>query len=47
MNLHLRGRLAAIDPGSGRAGVIYVDDQMMTDSSGQPLPQLVLAYQQP
>jgi hypothetical protein len=35
----------AIDPKSGRAGVVYTDDTLTKDSSGNPLPQVVLAYQ--
>jgi hypothetical protein len=36
----------AIDPGNGKAAVIYTDDTITTDSSGSPLPQVVLAQQQ-
>jgi hypothetical protein len=36
----------AIDPGNGRAAVIYTDDTVTKDSSGHPLPQIVLAQQQ-
>ena len=36
----------AIDPGSGRAAVIYTDDTISKTSSGAPLPQVVLAQQQ-
>jgi hypothetical protein len=36
----------AIDPGNGRAAVIYTDDTLTKDSSGNPLPQIVLAQQQ-
>ena len=36
----------AIDPGTGRAGVIYTDDTLTKDSDGNPLPQIVLAQQQ-
>lgn len=35
----------AIDPQNGRAGVIYTDDTLTQDSSGNPLPQVVLAQQ--
>ena len=35
----------AIDPQNGKAGVVYADDTLTTDSSGNPLPQLVLAQQ--
>ena len=35
----------AIDPQNGRAGVIYTDDTLTKDSSGNPLPQVVLAQQ--
>jgi hypothetical protein len=35
----------AIDPQNGKAGVIYTDDTLTQDSQGNPLPQLVLAYQ--
>jgi hypothetical protein len=34
----------AIDPNSGRAGIIYTDDTLTT-SNGSPLPQVVLAQQ--
>jgi len=37
----------AIDPVNGRAGIIYTDDTLTKDSSGAPLPQIVLAQQQP
>ena len=37
----------AIDPLNGRAAVIYTDDTLTKDSSGAPLPQLVLAQQKP
>jgi hypothetical protein len=37
----------AIDPLNGRAGVIYTDDTLTKTSSGDPLPQLVLAQQNP
>jgi hypothetical protein len=36
----------AINPGDGRAGIIYTDDTLTKDSSGNPLPQIVLAQQQ-
>ena len=35
----------AIDPLNGHAAVIYTDDTLTTDSSGAPLPQVVLAQQ--
>jgi len=35
----------AIDPNTGRAAVIYTDDTLTKDSSGAPLPQVVLAQQ--
>jgi hypothetical protein len=35
-----------IDPRNGRAAVIYTDDTLTKDSSGNPLPQIVLAQQQ-
>jgi len=35
----------AIDPRNGRAAIIYTDDTLTTDSSGNPLPQVVLAQQ--
>ena len=35
----------AIDPNNGRAAVIYTDDTITKDSSGAPLPQVVLARQ--
>jgi hypothetical protein len=35
----------SIDPQNGRAAVIYTDDTLTTDSSGNPLPQVVLAQQ--
>jgi len=35
-----------MNPVDGRAGVIYTDDTLTTDSSGNPLPQIVLAQQQ-
>jgi hypothetical protein len=31
---------------SGKAGVIYTDDTLTKDASGNPLPQIVLAQQQ-
>jgi hypothetical protein len=36
----------AIDPGSGKAAVIYTDDTITKTSAGAPLPQVVLATQQ-
>ena len=36
----------AIDPGTGRAGVIYTDDTITQTSSGAPIAQVVLAQQQ-
>jgi hypothetical protein len=36
----------AINPLNGRAAVIYTDDTLTTDSTGAPLPQIVLAQQQ-
>jgi hypothetical protein len=36
----------AIDPQNGKAAVIYTDDTITKDSSGNPLPQVVLAQQQ-
>jgi hypothetical protein len=36
----------AIDPRNGRAAVIYTGDTLTKDSSGNPLPQIVLAQQQ-
>jgi len=36
----------AIDPQTGRAAIIYTDDTLTKTSSGQPLPQVVLAQQQ-
>jgi hypothetical protein len=35
----------AIDPGNGHAAVIYTDDTITRDGSGNPLPQIVLAQQ--
>ncbi len=35
----------AINPVNGKAGIIYADDTLTTDSSGNPVPQLVLAQQ--
>ncbi len=35
----------AIDPNSGKAALIYTDDTLGTDSSGNPLPQVVFAQQ--
>jgi hypothetical protein len=37
----------AIDPLNGFAGVIYTDDTLTKTSSGDPLPQIVLAQQNP
>jgi hypothetical protein len=37
----------AIDPQSGHAAVVYTDDTLTKDSSGNPLPQVVLAYEDP
>jgi hypothetical protein len=34
-----------IDPQNGRAAIIYTDDTLTIDSSGNPLPQIVLAQQ--
>jgi hypothetical protein len=36
-----------INPQNGRAAIIYVDDTLTTDGSGNPLPQIVLAQQNP
>ncbi len=36
----------AIDPRSGKAGIIYTDDTLTTQANGSPLPQVVLAQQQ-
>jgi hypothetical protein len=36
-----------IDPQNGRAAVIYTDDVISTDGDGNPLPQIVLAQQNP
>ncbi len=36
----------AIDPQNGKAAIIYTDDTITKDSSGAPLPQVVLAQQQ-
>src|SRR5947208_4648254 len=36
----------AINPGDGRAGIIYTDDTLTKDNSGNPLPQIVLSQQQ-
>jgi hypothetical protein len=36
----------AINPGDGRAAVIYTDYTMTTDPSGNPLPQVVLSQQE-
>jgi len=35
----------AIDPQNGKAAIIYTDDTLAKDSSGNPLPQVVLAQQ--
>jgi BNR repeat-like domain len=35
----------AIDPQNGKAGIIYTDDTLTKDASGNPLPQAVLAQQ--
>ncbi len=35
-----------INPGDGRAAIIYTDDTLTKDISGNPLPQIVLAQQQ-
>jgi hypothetical protein len=35
----------AIDPLNGRAAIIYADDLLTTDSTGAPLPQVVLGTQ--
>jgi len=35
-----------IDPLNNLAAIVYVDDTLTTDSSGNPLPQTVLAQQQ-
>jgi hypothetical protein len=35
----------SINPQNGKAGVIYTDDTLQKDSSGNPLPQIVLAQQ--
>ena len=37
----------AINPQNGRAGIIYTDDTLTKTSSGDPLPQIVLAQQTP
>ena len=37
----------AINPLNGRAAVVYTDDTLTQDSSGAPLPQVVLAQQNP
>ncbi len=37
----------AINPLNGRAAVIYTDDTLTTTTSGVPLPQIVLAQQNP
>ena len=36
----------AIDPVSGRTGIIYTDDTLTKQSDGSPLPQVALAQQQ-
>jgi hypothetical protein len=36
----------AIDPNTGRAAVIYTDDTITKESSGAPLPQIVLTQQE-
>ena len=35
----------AIDPQNGRAAIVYTDDTLTKDPSGNPLPQIVLAYE--
>jgi hypothetical protein len=35
-----------IDPLTGSASIVYVDDTLTKDSLGNPLPQTVLAQQQ-
>lgn len=35
----------AINPQNGKAAIIYTDDTLTTDSSGNPLPQMVFAQQ--
>ena len=35
----------AIDPQNGKSAIIYTDDTLTKDSSGNPLPQVVLAQQ--
>ena len=35
----------AINPSNGKAAIMYTDDTLTTDSSGNPLPQVVLAQQ--
>jgi len=37
----------AVNPQNSRAAIIYTDDTISTDSSGAPLPQIVLAQQNP
>jgi hypothetical protein len=37
----------AIDPQTGLASVIYTDDTLSKTNNGQPLPQIVLAQQNP
>jgi hypothetical protein len=36
----------ALDPQNGKSAIVYTDDTITTDSSGDPLPQMVLAQQQ-
>jgi hypothetical protein len=36
----------AIDPASGRAGIIYTDDTLTREADGSPLPEVALARQQ-
>ena len=35
----------AIDPASGKLAIVYTNDLLSTDSSGNPLPQIELALQ--
>jgi len=35
----------AIDPNNGKAAIVYTNDMLMKDSSGNPLPQVILARQ--
>ncbi len=37
----------AIDPRNGLAAIVYTDDVLTTTGSGAPLPQIVLAQQNP